>query len=39
MLPIVLTAGPLLSLAEGTVLGAVTYLVSRGQRSPLRSKR
>lgn len=40
MLPIFLTAAtPLCSLAEGAILAASVYLVSRGVRNPLRSKK
>ena len=40
-MPIFLTAAatPLAHFAEGCILGATTYLVSRGHRSPVRSKK
>lgn len=32
-------AAPLAHFAEGCILGATTYLVSRGYKSPLRTKK
>lgn len=40
MLPIILVSGsPLCSLAEGAILAASVYLVSRGAKNPLKGKK